>query len=296
MLRELKTLIAVVEHGTFSAAAARIGLTQSAVSSQIQRLEEELGVKLFDRSGRTPCLTKAGEEAHALAGEMLGVYARLLKQPSIAENTGTLRIGAIASVQESVLAQPVAAFREAFPAWRVQIVTGGGLMLLGQLDEADIDLAVVSRPSFTLPDNFEWRRLAFEPFVLLVPESMAGQPWQTVVERMPFIRLARNSFGGQLVDRFLSRERIVVQDAIEIVDLHGIASMVASGAGVALVPKTIGLRAWPTGLTALDLGAQTFYREIGIIMNPRHSRHLAIQRFVDEIIRLWGDEPAMPTR
>jgi DNA-binding transcriptional LysR family regulator len=116
------------------------------------------------------------------------------------------------------------------------------------------------------------------------------------MEHTPFIRFTRSSFGGQLVDQFLSRERIVVQDVIEIVDLHGIASMVASGVGVALVPRTLGLRAWSTGLTALDLGAQTFYREIGIIRNLRHSRHLAIQRFVDEIIRVWGDEPAMPIR
>lgn len=295
MLRELKTFMAVVEHGTFSAAAARIGLTQSAVSSQIQRLEEELGVTLFDRSGRTPCLTKAGEEAHTLAEEMMGVYARLLKQPSIAENTGTLRVGAVASAQESVLARPVAAFREAFPAWRVQIVTSGGLSLLGQLDAGDIDLAVLSQPLFTLPASFEWRRLALEPFVLLVPESMAGPRWRTLLQRAPFIRYARSSFGGQLVEQFLSRERIAVHDAIEIVDLHGIAQMVASGAGVALVPRTTGSREWPPRVVSLDLGAHTFYREIGVVQKPRHSRHLAIQRFIDEMIRVWGDPPDMST-
>ena len=52
MIRELKTLIAVAQHGTFAAAGQRIGLTQAAVSAQMKRLEAELGVALFERSGR----------------------------------------------------------------------------------------------------------------------------------------------------------------------------------------------------------------------------------------------------
>ncbi|MGN4075000.1 LysR family transcriptional regulator [Burkholderia gladioli] len=82
MLRELKTFLAVAKHGTFSAAAARIGITQSAVSSQIQRVEEQLGVALFDRSGRTPHLTKAGQEALGLAAEMMALLRACCASPA----------------------------------------------------------------------------------------------------------------------------------------------------------------------------------------------------------------------
>jgi len=63
VLRELKTFLAVVRWGTFAAAGSRIGLTQSAVSAQMQRLEEALGAPLFTRTGRSATLNEAGEEA-----------------------------------------------------------------------------------------------------------------------------------------------------------------------------------------------------------------------------------------
>jgi DNA-binding transcriptional LysR family regulator len=283
MLRELKTFLAVVKHGTFSAAAARIGITQSAVSSQIQRIEEQLGVALFDRSGRTPHLTQAGQEALALATEMVALHARLLREPSVAENTGTLRIGAVASAQGMLIAGPVTAFRAAFPAWRVEIFTSGGLALVSQVDAGEVDLAVMSRPNFTLSETIEWRRLALEPFVLLAPEGIAADSWRAAFACAPFIRCARHTFAGQLVDQFLVREGIRVDDAIEAVDFHCIAQLVSRGAGIALIPRNVDERAWPAGVIAFDLGARTFHRELGIVQKVRHGRHPVIRRFVDEI-------------
>ncbi|RZI97258.1 MAG: LysR family transcriptional regulator, partial [Rubrivivax sp.] len=67
MIRELKTFLAVVRHGTFAAAGARIGLTQSAVSAQIARLEDALGAPLFNRTGRSALLNDAGQDALGLA-------------------------------------------------------------------------------------------------------------------------------------------------------------------------------------------------------------------------------------
>ena len=69
MIRELKTLIAVAQHGTFAAAGQRIGLTQAAVSAQMKRLEAELGVALFERSGRAAVLTQRGQETLQQAQE-----------------------------------------------------------------------------------------------------------------------------------------------------------------------------------------------------------------------------------
>ncbi|EPM97022.1 LysR family transcriptional regulator, partial [Pseudomonas syringae pv. actinidiae ICMP 18804] len=60
MIKELKTLIAVAREGTFAAAGDRIGLTQAAVSAQMQRLEAQLGVELFDRKGRSAQLNRMG--------------------------------------------------------------------------------------------------------------------------------------------------------------------------------------------------------------------------------------------
>ncbi|HWT19605.1 MAG TPA: LysR family transcriptional regulator, partial [Variovorax sp.] len=74
MINELRTFIAVCRHGTFAAAGERIGLTQSAVSSQVKRLEEALGFALFERTGRSATLNAAGQTTLARAEEICALY------------------------------------------------------------------------------------------------------------------------------------------------------------------------------------------------------------------------------
>src|SRR5580700_7984365 len=121
MLRELRTFLAVVRHGTFARAGTQIGLTQSAVSAQIQRLEGELGFALFDRTGRSASLNAAGKRIVEVAHEVLVVYARLATQDAASESAGLLRVGAIASVQTSLMVDAIQQFRAASPGWRIRV-------------------------------------------------------------------------------------------------------------------------------------------------------------------------------
>ncbi|WP_233855748.1 LysR family transcriptional regulator [Paraburkholderia sp. HD33-4] len=276
MLSELKTFIAVSQYGTFSGAGARIGLTQSAVSAQMQRLEQELGFQLFDRTGRSATLNAAGRETLALAEEMMTLYARLSERSGGAAESGMLRVGAIASAQVSLLADALARFRDDRPGWRIRVVPGVSLGLLGQVDSGELDLAVIIKPPFALPSELEWRTLVAEPFVLLAPKKLArgGRSWRELLRSEPFIRYDRTSFGGRLVDRFLRRARLGVRDAVELDELQAIVQLVARGMGVALIPNTAGLGKWPASVVALELGDATFEREIGLVLRPRHSRPL----------------------
>ncbi|MGF6596721.1 DNA-binding transcriptional LysR family regulator [Paraburkholderia sp. GAS448] len=281
MLRELKTFIAVAHHGTFAGAGARIGLTQSAVSAQMQRLEEHLGFALFDRTGRSATLNPAGRETLAVAEELMTVYARLSEHGGIAEESGMLNVGAIASAQVSFLVDALEGFRHELPGWRIRVVPGVSLNLLGQVDAGEIDIAVIIKPPFALPSDLEWRTLVTEPFALLVPAALARKPWRELLGSEPFIRYDRRSFGGRLVDRFLRRMRLTVRDAIELDELQGIVQLVARGLGVALIPRTAGLGRLPKRVAALDLGDDTFYREIGLVERPRHSRQAAASQLAD---------------
>ncbi|OAJ58988.1 LysR family transcriptional regulator [Paraburkholderia ginsengiterrae] len=286
MLSELRTFIAVSRYGTFSGAGARIGLTQSAVSAQMQRLEEELGFALFDRTGRSATLNDAGRETLALAEEMMTLYARLSERGTVAAESGMLKVGAIASAQVSFLADALARFRDDRPGWRIRVVPGVSLGLLGQVDSGELDLAVIIKPPFALPSELEWRTLVAEPFVLLVPKALArlkgeARPWRELLRNEPFIRYDRTSFGGRLVDRFLRRSRLNVQDVIELDELQGIVQLVARGIGVALLPNTAGLGKWPANVVALELGDATFQREIGLVQRPRHSRQAVADALAD---------------
>ncbi|WP_118179999.1 LysR family transcriptional regulator [Paraburkholderia phosphatilytica] len=280
MLRELRTFLAVVRHGTFAGAGSHIGLTQSAVSAQIQRLEEELGFALFDRTGRAATLNAAGRQTVELAEELLSVYARLADRGRGADQSGLLRVGAIASAQTSFLVGAIRRFRDEAPGWRIRVVPGVSLNLLAQVDSGELDLAVIIKPPFALPAELNWRTLAMEPFALLVPRRLSKQPWRELLASEPFIRYDRSSFGGRVVDRFLRKLRMTVHDVVELDELQGIVGLVAQGAGVAIVPQSAGLHL-PRSVTTLSLGDDTFVREIGLVERSAHGQQSAAEHFAD---------------
>ncbi|HCW17120.1 MAG TPA: LysR family transcriptional regulator, partial [Achromobacter sp.] len=131
MIKEFKTFIAVARDGTFTGAGAHLGLTQSAVSAQIKRLEEYLGVALFDRGARAAVLNAHGREMLPQAEELVAMAERMVTTAGAGQVSGSLRIGAIASVQQDLLVRALGRFRAVYPDVRVRIVPGVSLSLLG---------------------------------------------------------------------------------------------------------------------------------------------------------------------
>ena len=277
MITELKTLIAVVRYGGFSAAGDQIGLTQSAVSSQIQRLEESLGLELFDRTRRSAVLNEAGAKVLARAEEIVLLFSKLGDANTDDELASTLRIGAIASVQSSVLPRALAALRKENPKLLVHIAPGVSMKLMDQLDSAEIDAAVMIRPPFGILPEMTWQTLMYEPFKLLVRKETKRRDWRALLQSQPFLRYERTSFGGRLVTRFLRENKLAVQDSIELDEITGLMNLVAEGLGVALVPMVETYLPMPPGVRAISLGEKTFYREIGILRKGMSSRRHVIQ-------------------
>ena len=263
MIKEFKTFIAVARDGTFTGAGAQLGLTQSAVSAQIRRLEDYLGVALFDRGARAAVLNAHGREMLPQAEELVAMAERMASAGGAGHVSGSLRIGAIASVQQDLLVRALGLFRAQYPDVRVRIVPGVSLSLLGQVDAGEVDLAVLIRPPFALPPELGWQTLLSEPVALAVPAAMPEAPWRELLATQPFIRYDRASFGGRVVDLFLKKHRIRVHEAVELDEIEAIANMVRHGLGVALLPRL--RRLDMTGLRLLPLGEAAFQREIGLI-------------------------------
>lgn len=279
MISELKTFIAVCRHGTFAAAGEHIGLTQSAVSSQIRRLEETLGFALFDRTGRSATLNAAGQTTLARAEEICALYAKLGDPPSDHATRGLLRVGAIASVQPTLLARALEGFRKALPLVRVHVSPGVSMRLMDELDAGQIDAALIIRPPFgTLPD-MSWQPLVQEPYVLVAPKGLPGRDWRQLIEAQPFLRYDRASFGGRMVEAFLRREGLSVDDAIEVDEIAGLIHLAAKGLGVALVPLVEAHLPLPAGVRAVSLGASTFHREIGLLQRKSRSSPPIVVQF-----------------
>ena len=278
MINELRTFIAVCRHGTFAAAGERIGLTQSAVSSQVKRLEEALGFALFERTGRSATLNAAGQTTLARAQEICALYARLGELPDDAASGGLLRIGAIASAQSTLVARALARLRKQQPLLRVHVSPGVSMWLMDELDAGTIDAAVIIRPPFGLLPELAWQPLVQEPYVLIAPRKLPGKDWRALLQEQPFLRYDRASFGGRMVERFLRREGIAVNDSIELDEIAGLIHMTSKGLGVALVPLVEAHLPLPAGVRMLPLGELTFHREVGLLQRkPRASPPAAAQ-------------------
>jgi len=265
VIAELRTLLAVARHGTFAAAGARIGLTQAAVSGQIKRLEAQLGLRLFDRTGRSATLNADGLRTLARAQELVARFDALADPATPDTAQARLRIGAIASVQTDLLPGALARWRQAHPRRPLQVVPGISLHLMDQLDAGELELAVMIRPPFGTPAGLAWTPLRREPYMLLVPATLRARAWRSVLEAHPFIRYERSSFGGRQVDRFLRTQRLQPRESIEVDDLPAMTALVAAGLGVALVPCADDGTALPPTVRAMRLGEAAFHREIGLL-------------------------------
>jgi DNA-binding transcriptional LysR family regulator len=184
-----------------------------------------------------------------------------------------LNIGAIASVQRSLLPDALGKFHKQAPGCRTRVVPGLSMELLNLVDAGEIDMAAIIRPPFSLHSDLRWSTLAHEPFRLLVPRHVDGDDWAQLLSSQPFVRYDRASFGGRQVDRFLRAAHLSVQQVCELDELDAIVRLVANGVGVALVPQTATHRRWPAAVRAIDLGNHTFHRDIGLV--HRASRSLS---------------------
>lgn len=266
MIAEFRTFLAVVRHGTFSAAGDTIGLTQSAVSSQMKRLEEHFGFMLFERTGRSSCINASGKalvpkiellvrqfDALSLDGELDG------SQPI------KLRVGAITTAQLGLLVPAFARMRLQDAQTHMHIVPGTSIELMDQLDAGTLDAAIMVRPSFGIYSQLVWQPLLYEPYVVLAPADFEGKDWEDVLIHHPFIRYERSAFGGRLAERFMRKRQLKLSEVAELDDVHSLYALVNAGVGASIVPLTHALLPLPPNVRMWSLGEHTFYREIGLL-------------------------------
>ncbi|MFD7994872.1 LysR family transcriptional regulator [Streptomyces mexicanus] len=170
-LRQLAYVVAVAETGSFTRAAHRCFVVQSALSHQIARLEEELGTRLFERNSRRVRITAAGEAFLGPAREALAAAERARGEVAAhgGEVRGTLHIGTIAPLSAVDLPDLLAVYRERHPAVRVTLRTRLVRDLVQQVRDHTCDLAFVDTDPREVPRHLTVWRLAEEELVAIVP-------------------------------------------------------------------------------------------------------------------------------
>lgn len=284
MIRELKSLIAVANEGTFAAAGQKIGLTQAAISAQMKRLEEELNLVLFERNGRAAQLTHAGNTVLLQAKEIVGLCLELgTDKAPAAQPQETIHLGAIASLQRSILPAVLAHVHQQHSSCKSRVMPGVSLDLYNMVDSGELDVAAIIKPPFSLPSELRWMMLASEPFELIAPRKFAGSDWETLLRTQAFIRYDRVSFGGRQVDRFLRKHKINPYEICELDELDAITELVKHQVGVALVPRTLSQHRWPSSIKAWPLGDKGFQREVGLVYRAAQPASSAMQT----LLAIW---------
>lgn len=263
-IRTLRTLIAIREHKTFSAAADAVCVTHAAVSQQMRALEETWGVQLFDRSRRTPELTPVGRALEAKAREVVRAYDQMLPAVLGESNvSGEIKLGALPTTLTTLVPLAISMLVKSHPQVRVRLFPGLTNQLVSQLERGALDAAIISRPQL-IPPGFEFHEVADEPLQLLASlDTDSDDPFELLAKH-PFIRFNREAVVGHMIESWLQKKNIRVNEAMELDGLEAISSMVYANLGVAIAPKRAVQGNSPLPLKRLSLGADAPIRQLGL--------------------------------
>ncbi|MPY68961.1 MAG: LysR family transcriptional regulator [Alphaproteobacteria bacterium] len=241
-LRQLRYFIAIAEYGSFSEAAARLRVAQSALSRQIGALEQELGVALFERHARGVTITPSGtllvERARRVLDEVAEAQAEVMAQARLP--SGEAVIGTTSTTSRMLYGPLAERFTREFPAVHLRFVEGVPYQLLEGLDTGRIDVAVMVDPDPRAGQILE--PLVSEQVYLIGPRGAPGMPEAACtiesLRRIPLILLPRPAGSRVRLDHLAAEVGIVLQISHEVANVDVVKDFVARGLGFALLPHS----------------------------------------------------------
>ncbi|WP_108127277.1 LysR substrate-binding domain-containing protein [Saccharospirillum mangrovi] len=287
-LRHLRYCLALAEVQNFTRAAQRVHVTQSTLSHQIRQLEDELGVDLFHRHGKSVTITESGrafvDQIQPIIEAVDAAVAGLKSVPD--ELTGELRIAATHSFNVQLIPQCLAEFMARFPRVKVVVEELSGEGIAAGLENGTLDVGVAYRPA--VPRGLWFEPLFNEELKLIVApnHALAGRKRVRMVELngLPMALLTPNFSTRQLLDEcFMAAgakpqvvaEMNAISPMVELVRRTGLASIVSDKA-----------LAGELGLVAVALENPTPVRTPGLLWNKATMNRDATRQMAAIIRRL----------
>jgi len=271
-LRQLRSIATIMRHGSFAAAGDRIGLSHSAISVQMQQLENFLGIALFDRSSRPVRMTPEGTRIANIADEILQRLESINQVASGAEMLDSVSIGFIPTTVENLLPRVLEELRVAFPALQVRVKSGLSGELAAALANRELDYALLTAPVVEMPE-LEITPIASEPFVVIAPASCADiESDEELLRSMPYIAFNRRTWVGRHIAARLQQRGIHIRESIEIDSLDAIENLVARGFGVAIVPRRLHAAIDRDDIVQIAFGSPVETRQLALVHHISRSR------------------------
>ena len=173
-------------------------------------------------------------------------------------------LGAVPTTLTGLVPLAVSHLKKNFSQLHVVIQPGLSAALLQQIERRQIDAAIITRPNI-LPRGLEFRDIATEPLEILAPPQTTSNDPLFLLTHYPFIRFDRNAIVGQMVEAWLQKHNIAVQDNMELEDLEAISSMVMANLGVSIVPQRCVHNMNPLPIRHISLGDGSPKRQLGLV-------------------------------
>ena len=285
-LKQLEAIVTVADRGNFTRAAAALGTTQPALSLQVRELEDELGLRLFDRTTRRVEPTRAGVEFIIAARKMLGDLRLAVSNAADLANRqrGRIAIAAPPLLASAVLPRVIATFGKLHPGIEITVwdVASDRIVEKVMSGEADLGLGTFTlrEPSLSATTLVRDRLMLFCPAGSPLAQG-APQSWASVADE-PQIMLTRESGLRFLVDHGFELVGRSLKPAFEVSQIGTALAMVEAGLGVAILPAYAGLIAEQRRVVTYALEDPVLTREISII----RSQDRSIQPGADEFCRI----------
>jgi LysR family hydrogen peroxide-inducible transcriptional activator len=285
-LRDLHYLIAVADLRNFGQAAERCFISQPTLSTQIKKLEDELGIQIFERTNKKVMPTELGEQVIASARRILKEQNAIKELAATAQNpfAGNLRLGAFPTLAPYLFPALIPLIREALPLVRLILVEEKTEPLLNQLRNGQMDCALMAMP---IHDDFlDCEDLFEDEFLLAVPEGhpLADKPevdQQELQGETLLLLEDGHCLRGQAL-QICQAAGIDEEQDVRATSLETLRQMVRAGTGITLMPH-LAVRE-ETGIRYLPFARPAPRRKIGLVWRSTSARKALIAK-LSELIR-----------
>ena len=267
-LGALRLFLRVAATSSFSESARLERVSQPALSRTIRLLEEQLGVRLFDRTTRNVALTAAGGQLQPIAERLIGDYDLAFSDlaQTLSGERGRVPIGALPSVAAAMLPPVLARFRRERPQVDVRVIDDLSAPLVHMLDERRIDFAVTIDPEPA--GRWDFLPLMSDDFVLVCRRGHAldsAEPlrWSGLAGA-DFIAMAPGSSVRHATDKAFGEGGVVVRPLYECGHLATVGGFIRAGLGVSALPRSA-VPLLGEGLATRPLRRPHARRSIGVL-------------------------------
>lgn len=243
-LQQMRYVLAIAEHGSFTRAAEACFVVQSALSHQVARLEQELGVRLFHRTSRQVRLSPAGSAFLPIARQCLDAADRARAEVAAAtgEIRGPLSIGVIPTVAALDVPDALRAFRERHPQVQIRLASGNSSTFVQQVAEGGLDLAFLGVPEDWPISGVASRRLARDRHrAVMAPDHPLARRSRLTLDRLAgqtFVDFPAGTTGRLQSDAAFAAAGLRREVSFETTDMLLMARILRAGLALALLAST----------------------------------------------------------